>query len=50
MNAFIGVDATPPDKTDPASAARAERARTVLWSVTAVMVLLPILLLIIFHT
>jgi hypothetical protein len=50
MNAFVGVDATPPDKTDSALAARAERARTVLWILTAVMVLLPILLLILFHT
>jgi len=50
VNAFKGVDATPPEKTDPALAARAERARAVLWIVTAVMALLPVLLFVFFHT
>lgn len=50
MNAFDGVDATPPDKSDPALVARADRARAVLWIVTGVMALLPVLLFMLFHT
>jgi hypothetical protein len=50
MNAFAGVDATPPEKSDPALAARAARARVVLWLVTAAMALLPVLLFLFFHT
>jgi hypothetical protein len=47
MNAFVGVDATPPEKSDPTLA---DRARVVLWLVTAAMALLPVLLFLFFHT
>lgn len=47
------MDATPTEKSDqpdPQLAAQASRARTILFAVTAVMMLLPILLFLAFHT
>jgi hypothetical protein len=48
------MDATPPDKPDdpidPVLAAQAHRARWILLGAMAVMILLPVLLFVIFHT
>lgn len=49
MNAFPGMDATPPE--DPAKLeAQASRARTILFLVMAAMIALPVLLFVLFHT
>jgi hypothetical protein len=50
MNAFRGMDATPPDGSDPALAAQARRARRILLVAMAVMVGIPLLLFVVLHT
>lgn len=50
MNPFPRMDATPPEEPDPAQTAQAHRARLILMIATAVMIGLPILLFILFHT
>ncbi len=50
MNAFPRMDATPPEKQCPQLAAEAHRARWILFGAMAVMIALPVLLFVVFHT
>lgn len=50
MNRFPRMDATPPEELDPALAAQARRARLILMIAAAVMIGVPVLLFVIFHT
>jgi len=50
MNPFPIMDATPPDNPDPELAAQARRAQRILMLAMALMIGVPILLFVLFHT
>lgn len=50
MNAFPPMDATPPEHLDPELQAQASRARRTLFIVMALMICVPVLLFVLFHT
>lgn len=50
MNPFPRMEATPPEQTDPESQAQARRARRILFFAMAVMIGVPLLLFVLFHT
>lgn len=50
MNPFPPMDATPPKPSDPKLVAQAERARRILFVAMALMIGVPVLLFVLFHT
>jgi hypothetical protein len=50
MNAFPRMDATPPDNPDPDLQAQARRAQRILFFAMALLIGVPILLFVLFHT
>ena len=50
MNAFPPMDATPPENPDPEMAAQARRAQRILVLAMALLIGVPVLLFVLFHT